>query len=224
MKTRSHCSAPIPKQEGAVLFVALIFLVLLTLLGLTASSTSILEERMTSNTRNAQLAWYGAESAIRAGEVDIWTVADRSGGTAALPPCGSGGSSTAQQCVYTRINGIQDSRVGAFRTTPSVWLAEGSDGANQYTATVSGQTGAAASGTLNSQPRYLIEDLGPARLAGSQQGYNSGPGGRAGQVGATNMPEMHLYRVTARSQGATDTSLRVVESVYGAYSPNNQFN
>lgn len=43
-------------QRGAVLFVALVFLILLTLLALTATSTSILQEKMTGGMRNRQLS------------------------------------------------------------------------------------------------------------------------------------------------------------------------
>jgi len=66
------------RQRGAVLFVALVFLLLLTLLGVTASSTSILQERMTGGMRNAHLAGIGTESGLRGGEVDLWASAARS--------------------------------------------------------------------------------------------------------------------------------------------------
>ena len=82
-------------QRGAVLFVALVFLLLLTLLGLTASSTSILQERMTGGMRNAHLAAMGTESALRGGEVDLWAAAPRSSyalGGLALPPCAQTGT------------------------------------------------------------------------------------------------------------------------------------
>ena len=52
--SRRTFSFPCPhRQQGAVLFVALVFLVLITLLGLTAASTSILQERMTGGMRNS---------------------------------------------------------------------------------------------------------------------------------------------------------------------------
>ena len=93
-------------QRGAVLFVALVFLLLLTLLGVTASSTSILQERMTGGMRNAHLAGIGTESGLRGGEVDLWAAAARSNtasGGIAIPPCASSG---VQPCRYMRTNGI----------------------------------------------------------------------------------------------------------------------
>jgi type IV pilus assembly protein PilX len=234
LQSASRCNRPAGRegQSGAVRFVALVFLVLLTLLGLTASSTSILQERMTGGMRNGQLARMGAESALRAGEVDLWTAPQRSNfssGGSAYPPCASAG---AQPCVYQR-NWVEDattaartrkpdSRVTSFRNSKS-WLSSGSDGAQDYPVQVDDLDGDDASASLASQPRYLVEDLGldtdassiKGRMGGARLQELGGPGGA---------PKMHLYRVTARSQGGTDTVLRVAESVFGAYYTNNQFN
>jgi len=204
----------ISRQRGAVLFVALVFLLLLTLLGLTASSTSILQERMTGGMRNAQLAMMGSESALRGGEVDLWTAAARSSfasGGLALPPCGHSG---VQPCVYQRTNGISDLRAVKFRASKQ-WLSASNDGAATYSSTVSGLTGGDATASLASQPRYLIEDLGLDTGA-------SGPGNMGGAIlsepGAEGAPKVHLFRVTGRSQGGTSTLLRASESVFGAAS------
>ncbi|HEY8024591.1 MAG TPA: PilX N-terminal domain-containing pilus assembly protein [Burkholderiaceae bacterium] len=58
------------KQSGAALVVGLIFLVILTLLGLTAMQTGILEERMAGNSRDHNIAFQAAEAALRDGEHD----------------------------------------------------------------------------------------------------------------------------------------------------------
>jgi type IV pilus assembly protein PilX len=202
------------RQHGAVLFVALVFLLLLTLLGLTASSTSILQERMTGGMRNAQLASMGTESALRGGEVDLWTAAARSSytnGGLALPPCGQTG---VQPCVYQRTNGIADQRTIQFRASKQ-WLAAASDGAEAYAGTLTGLGAPYQTASLATQPRYLIEDLGLDTGA-------SGEGNMGGAIlsapGAEGTPKVHLYRVTARSQGGTSTLLRASESVFGAAS------
>jgi type IV pilus assembly protein PilX len=202
------------RQRGAVLFVALVFLLLLTLLGLTASSTSILQERMTGGMRNAQLAMMGTESALRGGEVDLWTAASRSSyqtGGLALPPCGHTG---AQPCVYQRTNGIADQRTIKFRSAKA-WLASSSDGAAAYSGTVTSLTGDDQTASLAAQPRYLIEDLGLDTAA--QGGGNMG-GAILSAPGAEGTPKVHLYRVTARSQGGSATVIRASESVFGASS------
>ena len=51
-------------QRGATLIIALIFLVILTTLGLSAARNSSLEERMAGNTRNRDLAFQAAEAAL----------------------------------------------------------------------------------------------------------------------------------------------------------------
>lgn len=203
------------RQGGAVLFVALVFLLLLTLLGVTASSTSILQERMTGGMRNAHLAGIGTESGLRGGEVDLWAAAARSntaGGGIAMPPCAGG----AQPCRYMRTNGIADQRVQKFRSSMA-WLDPGSDGAKAYDQDMSAQGGNYTTSNLASQPRYIIEDLGLDTGGGTG---NMG-GAILGAPQGSGAPSVHLYRVTARSQGASTALMRAAESVFGANSVTN---
>ena len=55
------------KQSGMVLMISLIFLVLLTLLAVSAMQGTILQERMAGNTRDRMLALEAAETALRVG-------------------------------------------------------------------------------------------------------------------------------------------------------------
>ncbi|WJW75092.1 PilX N-terminal domain-containing pilus assembly protein [Thiohalobacter sp. IOR34] len=55
-------------QRGAALIVALIILLLMTVLGLTAMNTVTMEERMAGNLRDLNLSFQGAESALRDAE------------------------------------------------------------------------------------------------------------------------------------------------------------
>lgn len=59
----------IVKQQGAVLVVGLIFLVLLTLIGITTMQVSTLQERMAGNARDRELAFQNAEAGLRNGEI-----------------------------------------------------------------------------------------------------------------------------------------------------------
>ncbi len=52
-------------QRGAVLVTALVFLVIMTLLGITAMSTNTLEERMAGNSQDINRAFQAAESGLR---------------------------------------------------------------------------------------------------------------------------------------------------------------
>ncbi len=66
-KTRANRSRP-GTERGLALFISLVFLVLLTLLGLTAMTTDSLEGAMANNDQDMNLAFQAAETALRAGE------------------------------------------------------------------------------------------------------------------------------------------------------------
>lgn len=58
-----------PANEcGAILFVSLILLIVLTLIGVTALRVSTMEERMAGNMRDRAIAFQAAEAALRAAE------------------------------------------------------------------------------------------------------------------------------------------------------------
>lgn len=61
------------KQSGVVMFVALILLLILSLLGVTASRMQTVEERMARNDNNRQYGAQAAEAALRAAEVGVLT-------------------------------------------------------------------------------------------------------------------------------------------------------
>ena len=62
-------------QSGAVLIVSLIMLLLLTLIGITGSQVTSLEEKMAGNSKDYNLAFQAAESALRAGEAATANIA-----------------------------------------------------------------------------------------------------------------------------------------------------
>lgn len=55
-------------QSGAVLPISLIMVLLLTMIGVTGMQTTSLEEKMAGNSRDRNLAFQAAESALREGE------------------------------------------------------------------------------------------------------------------------------------------------------------
>ena len=59
------------RQTGAVLAVALIFMVLMTLVGVSTMRTSVISERMAGNYDNLNVAFQAAESALRDAEQDL---------------------------------------------------------------------------------------------------------------------------------------------------------
>ena len=66
-----HRSLPRTQQRGAVLIVSLLLLLVMTLLGLGASQSTRLQERMAGNQRDLELALQGSEAALRASEYEL---------------------------------------------------------------------------------------------------------------------------------------------------------
>ena len=62
---------PQRRQQGAILIIALLFLVLLTIIGVSSISGVALEEKMASNLREQNVAFQAAESALRDAEIDL---------------------------------------------------------------------------------------------------------------------------------------------------------
>ena len=105
-------------QRGAVLVVALIFLILLTILAISASGRSLLQERMAGGLHNAQQAEMSAMTALRGAEWKLWT--STTNVTAHLN-CGTG---IFTDCyVYDPANPIAN--VVDFRTKQG-WVTAGS--------------------------------------------------------------------------------------------------
>src|SRR5688572_33183181 len=75
MKRQDH------RERGAVLIVALLFLVMLTMLGITAMTGTTMEERMAGNARDNSVAFQAAEAALRDARRDLgeWAVAGYGG-------------------------------------------------------------------------------------------------------------------------------------------------
>jgi type IV pilus assembly protein PilX len=67
------------QQRGASLLIALIFLVMMAMLGVTVANVTNLEERMAGNTRDRDLALQAAEAALRDAERRLSVEAYRAG-------------------------------------------------------------------------------------------------------------------------------------------------
>lgn len=92
-------------QRGAVLYIALIMLLLLALIGVVGMRVATMQERMSANYLAANLAFQEAESAIRAREASINTGAEYDYEDCSVP--------------YDPVewaNGIDDSVVSLVRT------------------------------------------------------------------------------------------------------------
>lgn len=76
-----------PRQDGAILVVSLLLLLVMTLLGLTAMQVTRMEERMAGNARDIDLAFQSAEAGLRDAEDRIRLMATEPAACSAAP-CG----------------------------------------------------------------------------------------------------------------------------------------
>ena len=193
------------RQRGAVLFVALIFLILITLLALTATGTSILQEKMTGGMRNGQLAMMGSESGLRGEEARLWNLDFTAAAGQPLPPCTTG---TVGSCVYRpQLGGTLDANVQNFRTAPT-WSGGGLPGSVAYTHILTGLTGDLETANLKAEPVTLVEDLGADVPPGLGQQF--------GAIDPESQNANNLYRITSRSLGGSAAVQRVIESIFSS--------
>lgn len=79
-KPRSKPAPRLPQaQRGAVLYVALIMLILMALLGIAGMQVAGMQEKMASNYRAANRAFQNSEGVVRAAERSIEQIANREG-------------------------------------------------------------------------------------------------------------------------------------------------
>lgn len=207
------------RQRGAVLFIALVMLVLITLLAVTAIGSSILQERMVGGLRNQQLGTMGAESGLRGTESWLWNLnftwtegVDEDGNTfysgQQLPPCI--GSSTGT-CVHrANPDGTPKDVVQKFRTSRT-WQdppAGSPTYPDDLPHKLTGLVGDLETASLSRQPAVIIEDMGPNVPPGS--------GNQSGAIDPENLTASRFYRITARSEGGNGAIVRVLESVFSS--------
>jgi type IV pilus assembly protein PilX len=124
------------RQDGAVLLIAMVILVLVTLLGLTAMKTSLLQEKMSGGGADKGLAFQAAELALRDAEEHI-TV----------------GLSSASPFTEGCASGLCIAPADGSHASDDV------DWDSDDVARFGDGTGAADLGNVAEQPRYIIEIL-----------------------------------------------------------------
>lgn len=204
------------RQRGAVLVVALIFLLLLTILAVSASGSSMLQLRMAGNLRNAQQASMSANTALRGAEWKLWTSANKVGH---VLRCNSGSISSDGCIQHNAANPAYDPGgvVYHFRHARE-WLSNagieytGANGNTNYT------DENMDTAQLAHNPRYIIEDMGLVKPPGAGPQHESGVSGPQ-NTGAGNL-NLHAYRITARATGGSENTVRVHQSTFDAQTNN----
>lgn len=169
------------KQRGVVLMIALVFLVIITMLALTALRTNIIEEKLAGNSRDWTLAFQAAEAALRDGEKDVQS------GTRFVGEAGFNSNCTNGLCTV-QIDGSsiwQD----LLASSNTGWMNGASVGPSIAYGTYTNPTPATIA-TVAKQPRYIIEVI-------TEKGSSLVQTGGYGKQG-----NQYVYRVTARGFGA----------------------
>lgn len=205
------------RERGMALLIALVFLVILTLLGITSMHRALLDEKMAGNTRSIAMARQAAEMALRDAERDIRAIkADSTAcpaGTGSCRPTGwrpltdyiggaglSYGDANCQggQCIA---GDTLEQWNTYYASNPRVWLVDTNwDPANWTNpsnslgrAVMYGTfTGATALTGLYSQPAYLIEM------------FRKEYGG----------PEQYTFRITVKAWGPEQNTVVYLQEVF----------
>ena len=177
-------ATPPGRQKGAILIFCLVFLLVLTMMGVTSMESAVLEERMAGNMQDQNAAFQAAETSLQSAE--NWLLAQRF-----WPATSEDGSTT----VWVRdatdpddadsVHWWQD----ADRDDTAWW--------EDNAIAVAGVDGVAT------EPRYVIEELSEISTGQSIAIGN-------GQESRVRV----FHRVTARGTGVGDTAVVQLQSTF----------
>jgi type IV pilus assembly protein PilX len=131
-------------QDGAVLIIGLLILLVLTILGITNMSTTSMQERMAGNDRDRQIAFQSAEAALRAAEEFV-----QNSTYAALAAGNFTAACTNGLCAKITTGNTDnwlDNTVWSTSTKHRVYTANFNE--------------------IVSNPKFIVEDLGKVLVAG----------------------------------------------------------
>ena len=194
-RTALHAHA---RQGGTVLLVALMFLIVITLLGLSSMKSTTLEERMAGNARDYNIALQAAEAALRDAEADLkgsGTTVGRIVTVSSFPTnlIGGGVSGCVSGGLCIPVNELTQ----LYNNSAMVnW------GGN--TTTIYGTyTGAAALAGVSQAPRYVLE------LMQFQDGKNKDTACKS-----VFSQDCYYIRITARGWGANSQTQVTLQEVF----------
>lgn len=182
-------SAARRQQKGAALITSLIFLILLTLLGFSASRGVIMQELISRNFSDQNLAFQAAEAALKYAEACIRNSnGEPSGGPTAVLALCTPGTGTIPPMPYADTT-LQNAPT-TFWTTTTGTAYGGS--------TLGGGTLSLPTGALSSQPSYVIAVMNWTSCNGIDD-------------------DSCIYQITAWGAGVNPSTQKIVQSIYRDY-------
>lgn len=183
------------KQQGAILIVALVMLMVLTLLGVSGITTTQMQERMAGNEQENAYAFETAEAILR----------------------------TAEQYIENNVTSLDafdtDGTDGLYNSeTDSLWSKidwEGSDSSNNLEAIMANDT------SNNIKGAYIIEHFATFQVEQTSttigdtgsKGVSSDSG--LGSTSSTSTISVSQFRITARGLGAGGRGRVYLQANYG---------
>ncbi|MBA1146521.1 hypothetical protein H0Z60_05560 [Ectothiorhodospiraceae bacterium WFHF3C12] len=185
---------PTISQRGAALTVSLIFLLIMTLIGVTSLRNTVLEERMAGNLRDRQIAFEAAEAGIRGAEAYI----DNNVITLA------GFDANGDDGLYSESVDL-DGDGDVDGDDAQIWRHVNWSGTGPL---VYSYDAVGESGGPGSNPLFVIEHYGTVTSEENKLNIgNYGEGTGAGNV--------DLFRITVRATGGSDNAVVILQSTYG---------
>lgn len=191
------------KQKGVVLAIGLIFLLITTLMALTAMGGVVMQERMAGNLRSVSVAKAAAESALRAGEAALHRIVSRGeqingacdGGIHGIFDRSDDLCNPALVDQFRRLRDNPGNAGGLVQSMPVELMDDDELSDPDY-------------GAMAARPQYVIEHMGV---------FIPGGGGeflRGGSSYAGDPTAPRVYRITGRGTGTTASVVRVYESYF----------
>jgi len=182
------------RQQGVALFMSLVMLLILTLLGLSSIQSTSMQERMSRNARDSNLAFQGAESAIREAEL----ILEDANSLLPFQAANTNGYYDAAGNGNVNIYTCSGSQV-----PPACFDWDTAANNSRQFATVSTNIDGVAA-----QPKYIIEFIKTVvsdedRLNLDNIGQDTGSG------------RTQIFRVTTYGTGGTNTAHVMIQSTYG---------
>lgn len=182
------------RQRGLSLITTLLFMVAALMLGVSALSINVMQERTIGNTKDRDLAFQAAEAALRDAEQDVARATFSTADADFTAACTNGLCTPPSKRSPASSLAVHD--VAGF------W----GDSATPCKQRRYGQfTGGGTFPGVSTPPCYVIEKLGQVRAP-----Y----GETVGRIGLEPPNPAFGYRITARATGARDDTVVVLQSIY----------
>lgn len=183
------------KQQGAALAVSLIILTLMTVIGVTAVKSSVIENRIATNMHDKQMSFEAAEAALR--DAEAWLIEQESSP-------GTSREKGATSTVTVWVKGVPTNTYSGVEATEemmkfsddSIWETYGENYGD-----ANGLSIAERMPGLSAAPQFIVEQ------------FTFIPDDLSAETLAAGRGEFY-YRITARARGGSSTSETLLQTIF----------